>query len=475
MLDPTDLDGVRAVLRAVDPGDQARRGRLAPIGLQQIVISSNALLELPAVAAAALRGPRTVVVMDRTPMRRGAIDLKPHVARMLTEHLSVELAVIGVNRPEIHGDEHDLAEVRVAVDGAGCVVALGSGTITDLCKEATRLAGSPPLIVVQTAASVNAFSDDMAVLVRSGTKRTTASRWADVLLIDLQILADAPRPMTLAGFGDLMAVWTAPADWYLASQLGMDPMYHPAPVAMLREPARALLDSAAGLAAGDLSAIDRLARVLTLSGFTMGVSGTTAPLSGTEHMISHVIDMEAMQQDRPAVLHGAQVAAAVVLAAAAWRFLLDELDVGDTDLDGAFPTESAMEHVVRTAFAAIDPTGRVGGECWSDYRKKLERWHAARAHLEAFIRTWPIHRAALAEMTKPPREIVAALRAAAAPARFSELDPPIASEVVRWAALHCHLYRNRFGLADLLFFLGHWDARLIDRLLEAARSAGGGL
>lgn len=475
MLDPTDLDGIRAVLRAADPGDQAHRGRLAAIGLQRIIISPDALLRLPAVVAEISQGPRVVVVMDRTLMLRGVIDLKPHVARLLNDRFAVEVAIIGSNRPEIHGDERDLAEVRAAVDGAGCVVALGSGTITDLCKEATRLAGSPALIAVQTAASVNAFSDDMAVLVRSGTKRTTPSRWVDVLLIDLQILADAPRPMTLAGFGDLMAVWTAPADWYLASQLGMDPAYHPVPVAMLREPARGLFASAAGLASGDLSAIDRLARVLTLSGFTMGVSGTTAPLSGTEHMISHLIDMEAMQRGRPSVLHGAQVAAAVVFAAAAWQFFLDELDMGDADLDGVFPTEAAMEPVVRAAFAPIDPTGRVGGECWSDYRKKLERWHAARPHLEAFIRDWPTHRAALAEMTKPPREIVAALRAAGAPARFSELAPPIPDEVVRWAALHCHLYRNRFALADLLFFLGRWNARAIDRLLEAARAAGGGL
>jgi len=475
VLDPTDLDGIRAVLRAADPGDQAHRGRLAAIGLQRIIISPDALLRLPAVVAEISQGPRVVVVMDRTLMLRGVIDLKPHVARLLNDRFAVEVAIIGSNRPEIHGDERDLAEVRAAVDGAGCVVALGSGTITDLCKEATRLAGSPALIAVQTAASVNAFSDDMAVLVRSGTKRTTPSRWVDVLLIDLQILADAPRPMTLAGFGDLMAVWTAPADWYLASQLGMDPAYHPVPVAMLREPARGLFASAAGLASGDLSAIDRLARVLTLSGFTMGVSGTTAPLSGTEHMISHLIDMEAMQRGRPSVLHGAQVAAAVVFAAAAWQFFLDELDMGDADLDGVFPTEAAMEPVVRAAFAPIDPTGRVGGECWSDYRKKLERWHAARPHLEAFIRDWPTHRAALAEMTKPPREIVAALRAAGAPARFSELAPPIPDEVVRWAALHCHLYRNRFALADLLFFLGRWNARAIDRLLEAARAAGGGL
>jgi glycerol-1-phosphate dehydrogenase [NAD(P)+] len=413
--------------------------------------------------------------MDRTPMRRGVLDLKPHVTRLLREHGTVDVAIIGADRPEIHGDERDLDEVRAAVNGAGCVVALGSGTITDLCKEGTRLAGSPPLVVVQTAASVNAFSDDLAVLVRNGTKRTTPSRWADALLVDLGILADAPRSMTLAGFGDLMATWTAPADWYLAAQLGMDPAYHPAPVAMLREPAAALLASAAALAGNDGAALRRLARALTLSGYTMGVAGTTAPLSGTEHMVSHLIDMEAMQQGRSAVAHGAQVAVAAVVAAAAWRRFLATADLADADLDQAFRTEAEMAPVVRAAFAPIDPTGRVGEECWADYRKKLARWQAARPQLEAFVRQWPEHRAVLAEVTRPPEALADALRTAGAPVRFSELTPPLPAEVVRWAVLHCHLYRNRFALADLCFFLGRWDGGFVDRLLADARAAGGGL
>jgi len=469
-LDPADLEQVRALLRAADP-----ENRLAPIGLRRIFVGPDALSVLPAMVAEIARGPRVVLVMDRTPMRRGDRDLKPYVARLLRERFALDVAVIGADQPEIHGDERDLAEVKAAVNGAGCVVALGSGTITDLCKEGTRQAGNLPLIVVQTAASVNAFSDDMAVLVRSGTKRTTASRWVDALLIDLQILADAPLPMTLAGFGDLMAVWTAPADWYLASLLGMDSSYHPAPVAMLREPARALLAHAAGLAGRRLDAIDHLARVLTLSGFTMGVAGKTAPLSGTEHLISHLLDMEAMQRGRPAVLHGAQVAAATVLAAAVWQIFLNELDPRDADLDRAFPAPEDMEPVVRAAFASIDPDGRVGEECWSDYRQKLTRWHAARPHVEAFVRDWPVHQAALAAMTAPPDQIAAALHAAGAPAHFSDLDPPVPPEVVRWALLHCHLMRNRCTLVDLLFFLRWWDAKFVERLLEISQAAGGGL
>lgn len=469
-LDPADLGRVRAALQAADP-----QGRLAPIGLRRVIIGPDALPMLPAVVGDIARGSRVVLVMDRTPMRRSGHDLKPAVAGLLRERFALEAVIVGAERREIHGDERDLAEVRAAVTGAGCVVALGSGTITDLCKEGTRQAGSPPLIAVQTAASVNAFSDDMAVLVKSGTKRTGASRWVDALLIDLQILAGAPLPMTLAGFGDLVSVWTAPADWHLASLLGMDPTYHPAPVAMLKDPARALLTHAGGLAGGQLDALDHLARVLTLSGFTMGVAGTTAPLSGTEHMISHLIDMEAMQRGRSAVLHGAQVAAAVIVAAAAWQVFLNELDVQGADLDRAFPSPEDVEPVVRAAFVTIDPDGRIGAECWGDYRKKLQRWHDARSHVEAFVRNWPVHRTALAGMTAPPAQIAAALRAAGAPVRFSDLDPPVPLEVVRWALLHCHFVRSRCALVDLLFFLGWWDAGFVERLLEVSRAAGGGL
>jgi glycerol-1-phosphate dehydrogenase [NAD(P)+] len=462
-VDPTDLDHLRQALLAADPD-----GRLLPIGMRSVRIGEDVFSLLPQMAAEISRGPRLVLVMDATPMRRGDRDLKADVRRILADRFTTAVAIIGEGRPPLHGDERDLAEVTAAVAGADCVVSVGSGTITDLCKEATRAAGHPPLLVVQTAASVNAFSDDLAVLVKDGVKRTVHSRWPDSLLIDLQTLAGAPREMNLAGFGDLLAVWTAPADWYLASVLGMDDFYHPAPVAMLRGPARALLGSAAALAAHEPEALDLLARVLTLSGFTMGVTGKTAPLSGTEHLVSHLIDMAALQSGRPFVLHGAQVAAAAVHAAAAWQIFLAEFDPGAVDGSTLFPEAAVMESAVREAFAGIDPSGRAGEECWSDCRKKLERWRTAGPAIEAFLRSWPAHRAVLQGMVAAPGDLAAALEAAGAPARFGQLTPPVDPEVVRWAFLNCHLMRNRFTLADLLFFLGWWDRSFVERLLAGA-------
>ena len=60
-------------------------------------------------------------------------------------------------------------------------------------------AGRIPFVVVQTAFSVNAFSDDMAVLLADGVKRTVPSRWPDALVVDLGVIADAPAAMNQAG------------------------------------------------------------------------------------------------------------------------------------------------------------------------------------------------------------------------------------------------------------------------------------
>jgi glycerol-1-phosphate dehydrogenase [NAD(P)+] len=468
--DPGHLDVLREALKVADP-----KGRLLPIGISRIEIGPEALGLLPEVVSELTQGKRVSLVVDATPMSRDGENLKELAVRLLGESFELERCMLGSRRAQLHADEEALSEAEALVAGAGCVVVVGSGTITDICKEATRRKGSPPLVVVQTAASVNAFSDDVSVLLKSGTKRTVPSRWPDALLVDLPTLASAPTDMNLAGFGDLISMWTAPADWYLASVVGMDDSYHPAPVAMLYEQGRELLDAAAALRRGEPEALDRLARVLTLSGITLGIAGKTAPLSGTEHLVSHLIDMAAEQAGNPVAFHGAQVAVATVPVAAAWEITLSELDPSRMDLDCLFPDESTMRPVVLAAFAGIDPSGRVGEECWRDYSKKLALWRRSREHVERLLGEWPEHRARICEMVLPPERLGDALSQAGAPTRFGELDPPASPEVARWALTNCHLMRDRFTLADLLFFAGWWDEAFVDRLLDRACSAGGGL
>jgi glycerol-1-phosphate dehydrogenase [NAD(P)+] len=468
--DPTDLAGLQEALNASEPRD-----RLSSIGMSRIEIGPAAIDLLPGVVADLTRGERVVLVSDSTPKRRDGGDLNDRVAGLLGERFTTERAVFGTRHPELHVDDEALEEAESAVAGADCVVVVGSGTVTDICKVATERAGRIPLVVLQSAASVNGFSDDLSVVLKAGVKRTIPSRWPDALLIDLPTLAAAPPAMNAAGFGDAIAMYTGPADWCLASVVGMDDSYHPAPVDMLLEGGQALLDGADALRRHDPEALERLARMLTLDGIAIGVTGTTAALSGTEHLVSHLLDMHAGQRGLPFAFHGAQVGIATVVIAAAWEVLLTELDPGAVDLDSCFPEPASMEAMVREAFADLDPTGAVGDECWSDYGKKLERWREHRRHFAAFLDKWPRYRAELGEMLASPERLCRALAEANAPVRFGELDPPASPETVRWALRNCHLMRNRFTLADLLFFLGWWDDAFVERLLERARSAGGGL
>jgi glycerol-1-phosphate dehydrogenase [NAD(P)+] len=467
--DPTNLEALRKALVSSDLD-----GKLAPVGISRIEIGPEALYSLTEVVAGLTEGRHVVLVADATPMFRNGEDLKERVARTLSESFELERAVIGTDRNELHADEEAVAEVEEAIDGADCVVSVGSGTITDLCKRATDRRGSLPFVAVQSAGSVNGFSNDFTVLLKGGAKRTVPSRCPDALLIDLPVLASAPHKMNAAGFGDTLATFTAPADWYLAYLMGMGD-YHQAPITLILEQAHEVLDEAAALGRREPEALYKLANVLTLTGIACGAAGSTAPGSGTEHLVSHLLDMSAVQLGRPFAFHGAQVGVATVPVAAGWEALFDGLDPKQVNLDDCFPEPEEMEPVVREAFANIDPSGGVGEECWSDYSKKIERWRGCRPQFERFLENWPRYRDELKELVVPPERLGNALKESRAPARFSELDPPIPEETAFWALRNCHLMRNRFTLADLLFFCGWWDDAFVERLFERAGSVGGGL
>ena len=134
---------------------------------------------------------------------------------------------------------------------------------------------------------------------------------------------------------------------------------------------------------------------MTLTGIAMGVAGRTAPLSGTEHLFSHLLDMDAGLANRPLSFHGAQVGVASVLAATIWHDTLDRLDPALLLQDRSYPEPSTVERRVRAAFEPLDATGRMADECWRDVATKLDRWHRARPSVEVAAQVWDRHRSVL--------------------------------------------------------------------------------
>lgn len=471
--DPTDLVGLRESLARSDP-----EGRLSPLGMKRTEIGTNVLDLLPeCVAELVVDGnPRILLVSDATRITRSGEDLKERVEEILSERYErVERVVIGAGHARLHADEEALSEAEAAVAGVDCVVVVGSGTITDICKVAVHRTGRGSLVVVQTAASVDGFSDDVSVVLKSGVKRTIPSRWPDILLADLPTIAEAPFAMTASGYGDAISMYTAPADWRLASLVGLDGSYHAGPVSMLLEGGPDVIGAAKGVGDLDPDSIETLVRILALRGVASGVSGSTAILSGTEHVISHMLDMHAGQTGEPPGIHGAQVGVATIIVAAAWKTLLETLEPSKVDVDSCFPEPEHMEPIVRDAFIGLDSTGAVGEECWRDYEQKLSRWRENRKTFESLLANWPSHRAELENLIAAPERLAEALARVGAPANFEDLSPPVSSETVRWALRNCHFMRNRFNVVDLLYFLGWWDDAFIERISGRLRPVGGGL
>jgi glycerol-1-phosphate dehydrogenase [NAD(P)+] len=463
-----DLPGIRQRL-----ADAPDRNALRPLGLGGVTLGPGALDALPALVAQVRNGGDGVVLLaDCRLMAGDAPDLKGGIeARLRAAGESVRRVTIGDAEARVRVDAETIDEAAAACRGAGALVSVGSGSVVDVAKAVCNSAGGLPHVVVQSAGSVNGFADDQSVMLVDGVKRTTVTRWPDRLLIDTEVVALAPAHLNRAGLGDLLATYTAPADWLLAFHVRQDGSYSPAVVSLARSHVDDALDAATGIGSGDPPAIEDLTAALTLSGMSMGVAGRTSPASGMEHTVSHLLEMTDTRHDA-SPLHGAKVGVVTVLAALLWARMRGEARDGALN-ELAFPPAGEMQRRVHDAFDAVDATGSMARECWSDYSRKLERWHDAAHELRTLRDRWASVDTELDALLAPPERLVRALRDAGAPTRFSDLG--IGEEHARWALANCHLMRDRFTVADLAFLTGRWEAADVDSLLEEAATLGAGL
>jgi glycerol-1-phosphate dehydrogenase [NAD(P)+] len=176
------------------------------------------------------------------------------------------------------------------------------------------------------------------------------------------------------------------------------------------------------------------------------------------------------QTKQPPILHGTQVALLTVLTTLAYRQFMDEFDPARLDLAQCSPSRAVMQARLTRAFGSLDPSGGIGNECWLDYSKKLDAWHAQRATFEQFLNEWDSIRAQLQTMVRPPELLVEILRRMHSPTHFEGLNPPMPESQLRFAFENGSLLRSRFTFGDLFIFL-NWDLdRLWARIWESARA-----
>lgn len=379
-------------------------------------------------------GRRLALVMDANTERA----LGRRVADALCGTAAVEILRLP-GRP--HADAETAARLRAESADCDALIAVGSGTINDLCKYVAAETGRP-YAVFATAPSMNGYTSVTAAITVDGHKTSQPATAAAGVFLDLEVLAAAPARMIRAGLGDSLCRPTAQADWLLAHLLWGAP-YRRAPFALLEGDEPELFARAGALMAGDVAAMRRLARTLVLSGFGMTICGSSHPASEGEHLISHYIEMMA-PADWPESFHGEQIAVATLTMAR----LQERLLAGGPPV--VSPT-AIDEAALKAHFGET-----LGAACWRAFAPKRLDAAGAEALNARLAADWEAIRAEIAAVTIPAARLAAVLEAAQAPRTPEDLGWP--RGFYRDAVLHAREIRDRYTFLDLAADSGMLDA-----------------
>ena len=99
------------------------------------------------------------------------------------------------------------------------LLAVGSGTITDLVRYAAANILKIPFVSIPTGPSMDGYASTVSAMTFNGFKITKPARPPLAIYGDLAVLAKAPQRLISAGAADLLGKYTALSDWILAREL----------------------------------------------------------------------------------------------------------------------------------------------------------------------------------------------------------------------------------------------------------------
>ncbi len=169
------------------------------------------------------------------------------------------------------------------------VVAIGSGTINDICKCASYFANKK-YVTFPSAPSMNGYVSKNASIIENNLKKSILAHTPDCVYVDVDFVTNAPIRMIKAGLGDSICRTTSRADWLLSKFL-IKSNYSERPFEILRETEVKLLNNIKSVLSRDKEAVMLLMEVLLLSGIGMVMCDGSYPASQGEHIIAHALSM----------------------------------------------------------------------------------------------------------------------------------------------------------------------------------------
>jgi glycerol-1-phosphate dehydrogenase [NAD(P)+] len=368
----------------------------------------------------------------------------------------------------LHAEYRHIARITAHIaalpNPAGVVpIAVGAGTVNDLVKRAASELNLPYLCV-PTAASVDGYTSYGAALLSDGFKQTFPCPAPRTVAASTVVLQEAPAYLSSSGFGDLAGKIIAGTDWIIAEKAGalgapgterIDPLaWNMTQTGLLDT-----LKRAEDAVRGDVDAVGLLFSALAVTGFAMQRLRSSRPVSGCEHLWSHVWEMEDLSVGGIPVTHGHKVAMGTLAAAAFTEVLFSENSLPLPSPDWKLPTKAKREAEVRTAFttAAIRGTKPADAAVKTALEKLADEQHA-KVLADALRDNWTEIREKVREKLPPYGELRDLLARGGCPVLPGEINLSRAGVIA--TARRAHMIRNRYTVLEMAWDLGVFDETL---------------
>jgi glycerol-1-phosphate dehydrogenase [NAD(P)+] len=264
-------------------------------------VGAGASAELPAILADhRISGSGTFAVAISAGSGAG-------LREQLSRSLPADVGWFTVNRASLD-DAVDLVDrIRSSKTPYDTLVAVGGGKVIDAAKYAAARLGMP-LVAVATNLAHDGLCSPVATLANDAGSGSYGVPSPIGIVIDLELVRQAPPRFVRAGIGEILSNLCALADWELSHRETGEPLDGLA-AAMARTAAESVMRHPGTIADDDFLAV--LADALVLSGQSMAVCGTSRPSSGACHEINHAIDHLFPQQSQQ---HGEQCGVGALFA-----------------------------------------------------------------------------------------------------------------------------------------------------------------
>lgn len=360
-------------------------------------------------------------------------------------------------------DEATLGEIVInKPDDCDLMIGCGTGSITDMLRYSSFKLGLP-CFTVATGAPMDGFSASVGIMNVDNLKATMPAHSTEVIIGDTDVLSGAPYRMSIAGFDDLIGKYTALNDWRIAVIANgdhyCDRMYW-----LVKDYVDAMMGRVEAIKNKDPEALGEIFNSLLLTGATISLYGTSRPISGSEHHISHYWEALGDERGKPFAMHGEQVAVGTVLS------LMFREELRERSIDFAKAREKAaafdkahwLEEVKRVYSGAADAIIAVEEKAGkNDIEGRLAR-------IDVIERRWDEIKALL-DSSFSSVEMRDALKTLGSPA--DPIDIGVDAALLRDSIIYCKETRNVYTVYSLAWDLGLME-EVADAVIEKLKSLG---